>query len=68
MAYRRKPSTRPRRLTLTPDALAEAAREMGIEVSRGQIRRILLLEGVRWRNTRPWAESPDPEFVPKGRK
>jgi transposase len=52
----------------TLDALAEAAQEMGIEVSRSQIRRILLLEGVRWRNTRPWAESPDPEFVPKGRK
>ncbi|MDP9458234.1 MAG: helix-turn-helix domain-containing protein [Actinomycetota bacterium] len=51
----------------TLDALAEAAQEMGIEVSRSQIRRILLLEGVRWRNTRPWAESTDPEFVPKGR-
>jgi transposase len=52
----------------TLDALAEAAQEMGIEVGRSQIRRILLLEGVRWRNTRPWAESTDPEFVPKGRK
>ncbi len=51
----------------TLDALAEAARELGIEVSRSQVRRILLQEGVRWRNTRPWAESPDPEFVPKGR-
>lgn len=50
----------------TLDTLAEAAREMGIEVCRSQVRRILLAEGVRWRRTRPWAQSPDPEFVPKG--
>jgi transposase len=50
----------------TLDALAEAAREMGIRVGRSQVRRILLSEGVRWRNTRPWAHSSDPEFVPKG--
>jgi transposase len=51
----------------TLDTLAEAAQQMGIEVGRSQVRRILLAEGVRWRNTRPWAESPDPEFAPKGR-
>jgi transposase len=51
----------------TLDALAEAARGMGIVVGRSQVRRILLREGVRWRNTRPWAQSADPEFVPKGR-
>jgi transposase len=51
----------------TLDALAEAAQEMGIEVGRSQVRRILLQEGVRWRSTRPWARSADPEFVPKGR-
>ncbi len=51
----------------TLDALADAAQQMGIEVERSQVRRILLGEGVRWRNTRPWAQSPDPEFVPKGR-
>jgi len=51
----------------TLDALAEAAQEMGIEVGRSQVRRILLREGVRWRRTRPWAQSLDPEFVPKGR-
>lgn len=50
----------------TLDTLAEAANERGIEVGRSQVRRILLTEGVRWRNTRPWAQSPDPEFVPKG--
>jgi transposase len=50
----------------TLDALAEAARGMGLRVSRSQVRRILLSEGVRWRNTRPWAQSSDPEFVPKG--
>ena len=38
--------------------MAEAARGgMGIEVGRSQVRRILLAEGVRWRNTGPWAES-----------
>jgi transposase len=52
----------------TLDALTEAAREMGIRVSRSQVRRILLSEGVRWRNIRPWAQSSDPEFVPKDRK
>jgi transposase len=51
----------------TLDALAQTAREMGIEVGRSQVRRILLQEGVRWRRTRPWAESADPQFVPKGR-
>ncbi len=50
----------------TLDALAEAAQGRGIEVGRSQVRRILLREGVRWRRTRPWAQSPDPEFVPKG--
>jgi transposase len=52
----------------TLDALTETAREMGIRVSRSQVRRILLSEGVRWRNIRPWAQTSDPEFVPKGRK
>src|SRR5215217_2892856 len=52
----------------TLDALAEAAGGMGIRVGRSQVRRILLSEGVRWRNIRPWAQSSDPEFVPKGRK
>ncbi len=49
----------------TLDTLAEAAQEMGIEVGRSQVRRIMLAEGVRWRRTRPWAQSLDPEFVPK---
>ena len=34
----------------TLDALAAAARDRAIVVSRSQIRRILLHEGVRWRN------------------
>ncbi len=51
----------------TLSALAETAREIGMEISRSQVRRILLSEGVRWRNSRPWAQSVDPEFVPKGR-
>ena len=48
------------------DALTDAARARGIVVGRSQVRRILKAEGVRWRNTRPWAESEDPEFAPKG--
>jgi transposase len=52
----------------TLDALTAAARDHGIVVGRSQIRRILLREGVRWRNIRPWAQSSDPEFVPKDPK
>lgn len=51
----------------TLDALAAVAREAGIEVGRSQVRRILLAEGVRWRRTRSWIRSRDPDFVPKGR-
>src|SRR5947209_15655382 len=49
------------------DALARAAHEKGIQVERSQIRRILLKEGIRWRHPRSWAESTDPDFVPKER-
>ena len=49
------------------DALTRAAQEKGIPVERSQIRRILLQEGVRWRHPRTWAESTDPEVVPKER-
>jgi transposase len=51
----------------TLDALTTAAQERGIAIERSQVRRILLVEGVRWRNFHPWGESHDPEFVPKGR-
>ncbi|MFE9813436.1 helix-turn-helix domain-containing protein [Streptomyces sp. NPDC005548] len=51
----------------TLDALAEAARRQGIEVSRSQVRRILLAEGVRWRRTRSWIRSKDRDFEGKGR-
>jgi transposase len=50
----------------TLDTLAQAARDAGIAVGRSQVRRILLAEKVRWRRTRSWAASTDPEFVPKG--
>jgi len=50
----------------TLDTLAEAARAAGIVVGRSQVRRILLAEKVRWRRTRSWATSTDPEFAPKG--
>jgi transposase len=49
----------------TLDALAEAAQAEGIRVGRSQVRRILLAERVRWRRTRSWATSTDPDFVPK---
>ena len=52
----------------TLDALTAAARERGITIGRSQVRRILLREGVRWRNPRPWGESDDPEFAPKGQE
>ena len=48
------------------DSLAEAARANGIAVKRSQVRRILRAEGVRWRHTRSWIKSAEPEFAPKG--
>jgi transposase len=51
----------------TLDTLTEAARANGVQVARSQVRRILRAEGVRWRRTRLWATSMDPEFAPKGR-
>jgi len=50
------------------DALAQAAKEVGIPVKRSQIRRILLKEGVRWRQTHSWGTPRDKDFVPKGRR
>jgi transposase len=50
----------------TLDTLSQAARAAGIAVGRSQVRRILLAEKVRWRRTRSWAASTDPEFAPKG--
>jgi transposase len=50
----------------TLDTLTQAARDAGIQVGRSQVRRILLAEKVRWRRTRSWATSTDPEFAPKG--
>jgi len=51
----------------TLDALVAAAGERGIIVGRSQVRRIFRVEGKRWRRTRSWAESRDPDFGPKGR-
>jgi transposase len=50
----------------TLDTLSQAARDAGIQVGRSQVRRILRAEKVRWRRTRSWAASTDPEFAPKG--
>jgi transposase len=50
----------------TLDALAAAAHRLGIRVERSQVRRILLAERVRWRRTRSWASSTDPDFAAKG--
>lgn len=50
------------------NALARAAQEAGIRVKRSQVRRILLREKVRWRNTHSWGEPRDNDFVPKERR
>ena len=50
----------------TLDTMSQVARDAGIAVGRSQVRRILRAEKVRWRRTRSWATSTDPEFVPKG--
>lgn len=52
----------------TLDALVAAACERGVTVGRSQVRRIFRAEGKRWRRTRSWAESRDPDFGPKGRR
>jgi transposase len=49
----------------TLDALTAAARAAGIAIARSQVRRILLAEGVRWRQPRSWTTSADPEFAPQ---
>lgn len=50
----------------TLDTLTAVAHEHGIQVARSQVRRIFRREGVRWRRTRLWATSKDPDFAPKG--
>jgi transposase len=50
------------------NALARAAQEAGIRVKRSQVRRILVREKVRWRNTHSWSEPRDKDFVPKERR
>jgi transposase len=52
----------------TLDALTAVARQKGIQVARSQVRRIFRQEGVRWRHTRLWASSKDPDFIPKERE
>jgi transposase len=49
----------------TLDTLAQAAQALGLQVQRSQVRRILLAEGVRWRRSRSWTQSSDPEFAAK---
>jgi transposase len=50
----------------TLDTLTEAAGAAGIRIARSQVRRIFLAERVRWRRTRTWGTSTDPDFAPKG--
>jgi transposase len=52
--------------TWTLDTLTQAARAEGIQVGHSQVRRILLAERMRWRRTRSWTTSSDPDFAPKG--
>jgi hypothetical protein len=58
--------------TWTLDTLAQAACAEGIRVGRSQVRRILSqvrrilqAERMRWRRTRSWTQSPDPDLAPK---
>jgi transposase len=51
--------------TWTLDALTQAASAEGIQVGRSQVRRILISERMRWRRTRSWTTSTDPDFAPK---
>jgi hypothetical protein len=60
-----KPLPGRKSIVLTRD---ESFSAEGVVVARSQVRRILLREGVRWRHTRSWTTSPDPEFAPKGRR
>lgn len=53
--------------TWTLNSLTETARAHGIDIRRSQVRTILLAEGVRWRRTRSWIHSRDPDFVGKER-
>jgi transposase len=50
----------------TLDSLVDAAGEHAIVIGRSQVRRILSKEKVRWRRTRSWTTSTDPDFAPKG--
>jgi transposase len=50
----------------TLDTLTAAAQQQGLQVARSQVRRIFRRERVRWRRTRLWATSKDPDFAPKG--
>src|SRR5690348_9285245 len=52
----------------TLHALTALARQKRIQLARSQVRRIFRQEGVRWRHTRLWASSKDPDFVPKERR
>ncbi len=52
----------------TLNALAQAAKEAGIQIKRSQVRRIYVREGVRWRRTHSWGNSDDKDFVPKGQR
>ena len=50
----------------TLNALTQAAQQQGIQIKRSQVRRILLAEGIPWRQTHSWAKSADHNFGPKG--
>ena len=49
----------------TLETVTAAAQERGVQVARSQVRRLFRREGVRWRRTRLWATSKDPDFVPR---
>ncbi len=52
----------------TLDTRTAVAQQQGIPVARSQVRRIFRREGVRWRRSRLWATSQDPDFAPRAPK
>src|SRR5260370_4644817 len=49
----------------TRATVTAAAQERGVQVARSQVRPLFRRAGVRWRRTRLWARTKDPDFVPE---
>jgi len=79
-AWRRRTAPDPgTRMAVEVELRGGGARDKGDVLSVGQgltgkrlaaeeAPRLFRQEGIRWRRTRRWASSKDPDFVPKGRR